>query len=253
MTRLDDRISSSTTAPHPRTVLDRLIALLDAVKHAGGAISVTDLAARTDMPKSTVSRLVTELVEQRYLTRADGGVALGMRLFELGARAALPRRLVSAAAPVVRHLSERTGERVGLWVQQGVDMVSVAAVPGRLPMLPARAGMRSPALTTASGKAYLAFCADERVVDRVSAPLFGDDAERFRHELMDVRTAIVATDPGESYQGVVAVASPIIAPDLSVLGSISVAGPTDSMRIDRIAPLVKAAGVSLSRQLSVAR
>ena len=54
--------------------------------------------------------------------------------------------------------------------------------------------MRSPALTTASGKAYLAFCADQSVVDRVSAPLNDDAADHFRDELSQVRASVVATD-----------------------------------------------------------
>ena len=85
---------------------------------------------RTGLPKSTVSRLAAELTGQRYLERRDDGVTLGLRLFELGARASLPRRLIAAAAPVIRNLREVTGERVGLWVQQGTDMVSIAAVAG---------------------------------------------------------------------------------------------------------------------------
>ena len=122
----------------------------------------------------------------------------------------LPRRLVAAAAPVLRNLRDVTGERVGLWVQQGTDMVSIAAVAGRLPMLPTRAGMRSPALTTASGKAYLAFCADPAVVDRISAPLVDGDADHFREELAHVRDAAVALDIEASYPGILAVASPVL-------------------------------------------
>ncbi|AWB89003.1 IclR family transcriptional regulator [Salinibacterium hongtaonis] len=249
MASIDGHTNTDPLA-RPATVLHRFIAILDAVKGTEGARSIAELVAITGMPKSTVFRLVSELVEQRYLARADGGVTLGLRLFELGARAVLPRRILSVAAPTVRGLSERTGERVGLWVQQGLDMVSIAAVQGRLPMLSAHAGMRSPALTTASGKAFLAFCADQSVVDRVSASLVDEDAERFRDELVDVRTSVLATDLGLSYRGVVAVASPIIAPDRTVLGAISVAGPRDSMRVDNIAPLVRAASLSLSRQLA---
>ena len=75
------------------------------------------------------------MIQQRYLERTEDGVTLGLRLFELGARASLPRRLIAAAAPVIKNLWDLTGERVGLWVHQGTDMVSIAAVPGRLPML----------------------------------------------------------------------------------------------------------------------
>ena len=244
------------TTPAPSggqvSVLGRIIAILDAVKESGGSISITDLAMRTGLPKSTVSRLVAELTGQRYLERAEDGVTLGLRLFELGARASLPRRLLTAAAPVIRNLWDVTGERVGLWVQQGTDMVSIAAVAGRLPMLPTRAGMHSPALTTASGKAYLAFCADQGVVDRVSAPLIDAAADQFRVELTHVRAAVVAMDLEVSYPGILAVASPVLSGDRVVLGAISIAGPSGAMDPDRVAPLVRAAGTTVSRRLTAA-
>ncbi|MEI3847735.1 MULTISPECIES: IclR family transcriptional regulator [unclassified Microbacterium] len=236
----------------PVSVLDRMISILDAVKDSGGSLSVTDLAALTRLPKSTVSRLVAELAGQRYLERTDEGVTLGLRLFELGARASVPRRLLGAAAPVIRQLREVTGERVGLWVQQGTDMVSIATVAGRVPMLPTRAGMRTPALTTASGKAYLAFCGDQGIVDRVSAPLARADADHFRDELSHVRHSVVALDMGESYPGILAVASPVLSNDRAVLGAISIAGPSGAMDPERVAPLVRAAGTNVSRRLTAA-
>jgi DNA-binding IclR family transcriptional regulator len=131
-------------------------------------------------------------------------------------------------------------------------MVSVAVVPGRLPMLSTRVGARSPALTTASGKAFLAFCSDERVVDHVSGHLRGRDADRFRTELDEVRESSVALDRGVAYPGIVAVASPLISSDRVVLGAISIAGPSGSMDADSVAPLVYAAGATLSRRLAAA-
>jgi len=252
MTSLAEWNTSPARSSEPVSVLGRIIAILDAVKESGGSVTITELAARTDMPKSTVSRLVAELIGQRYLERTDEGVTLGLRLFELGARASLPRRLLSAAAPVIRNLRDVTGERVGLWVQQGTDMVSIAAVAGRLPMLPTRAGMRSPALTTASGKAYLAFCADQGVVNRVSAPLFPEAADHFRDELSHVRAAVVAMDMEVSYPGILAVASPVLTADRVVLGAISVAGPSGAMDLERVSPLVRAAGKTVTRRLTAA-
>jgi DNA-binding IclR family transcriptional regulator len=244
--------TGSARAVSPVSVLDRIIAILDAVKESDGSISITGLAAQTGMPKSTVSRLAAELTEQRYLERTDEGVTLGLRLFELGARASLPRRLMAAAAPVIRNLCDVTGERVGLWVQQGTDMVSIAAVAGRLPMLPTRAGMRTPALTTASGKAYLAFCADQGVVNRVSAALIQDAAVHFRDELSHVRASVIAMDMEVSYPGILAVATPVLSADRVVLGAISIAGPSGAMDPERVAPLVRAAGTTVTRRLSAA-
>lgn len=252
MSSLAEWNTTPAATGRPVSVLDRLIAILDAVKEADGSITVTDIAADTGLPKSTVSRLVTDLTAQRYLERTEAGVALGLRLFELGARASLPRRLVEAAAPVIRNLRDVTGERVGLWVQQGTDMISIAAVAGRLPMLPTRAGMRSPALTTASGKAFLAFCSDATVVDRISAPLVADDADHFREELAHVRESVVAVDVEASYPGILAVATPVLSTDRVVLGAISIAGPSGAMDPDRVAPLVRAAGATVTRRLVAA-
>jgi IclR family acetate operon transcriptional repressor len=245
-------IDGQAAAPcgEPSSVLDRILAILDSVRESDGSTTITEIAGLTDLPKSTVSRLAGALVEQRYLERTEGGLALGLRLFELGARASLPRRLRTTAAPIIRELWDLTGERIGLWVQSDTSMVSVAAVPGRLPMLSTRAGMRSPALTTASGKAFLAFCEDESVVDRVSASLIEDDAARFRTELTRVRASAIATDEGVAYPGIRAFASPVMSPAGGVIGALSIAGP-DSMD-DRYAPIVRAAGVDLSRRLAAA-
>jgi len=252
MTSFAEWNTASVRPAGSASVLDRIINILDAVRESRGSISITELAARTALPKSTVSRLVAAMIQQRYLERTEDGVTLGLRLFELGARASVPRRLIAAAAPVIKNLWDLTGERVGLWVHQGADMVSIAAVPGRLPMLSTRVGMRSPALTTASGKAYLAFCADQRVVDRVSAPLLDDAADQFRDELSQVRASVVATDREVSYPGILAVASPVLSADQVVLAAISIAGPSGAMDTDSVAPLVRAAGATLSRRLAVA-
>jgi IclR family acetate operon transcriptional repressor len=252
MTSLTEWNTSPAETGEPVSVLDRIIAILEAVRLSGGSITITDLATETGMPKSTVSRLAADLTRQRYLDRSEDGVALGMRLFELGARASLPRRLLAAAGPVIRNLRDVTGERVGLWVQQGTDMVSIAAVAGRLPMLPTRAGTRSPALTTASGKAYLAFCTDQAVVERVSAPLVRDEADDFRDELSHVRSSVIAMDREVAYPGILAVASPVLSAARAVVGAISIAGPAEAMDAERVAPLVRAAGVALTRRFEAA-
>lgn len=244
------RLPPTSAATGPPTVLARLLTILEAVKTSPEPPTVGDIAATTGIPKSTAARLVSDLVDRGYLERGDAGIHLGLRLFELGARATIPRALTAAAAPVIDSLARQTGERVVLWVQQGTEMVSLTAVPGRLPMLPTNAGMRSPAVTTASGKAYLAFCQDKLTVARVSATLFEDQVTRFRDELDQVRSTGFANDPGAAYRGVQAMASPIIAAKHDVIGAISVAGPVGSMHTGAIAPLVRAAGTAVSRRLA---
>jgi IclR family acetate operon transcriptional repressor len=254
MTRLAEqpRVQADLPPDEPTSVLDRILVILDSVKESDGSISITELSARTRMPKSTVSRLAAALVEQRYLERTQIGVALGLRLFELGTRASVPRRRPAAAAPIIRDLWDLTGERIGLWVHSDAEMVSISAVPGRLPMLSTKAGTRSPVLTTASGKAFLAFCDDEAVVDRISAPLVDDAAAQFRSELNQVRQSSIAVDAGVSYPGILAFASPVLSAKGAVIGALSIAGPHGSMDSERVAPLVREAGADLSRRFAAA-
>ena len=63
---------------------------------------------------------------------------------------------------------------------------------------------------------------------------------------------IVALDMGESYPGILAVASPVLSNDRAVLGAISIAGPSGAMDPERVAPLVRAAGTNVSRRLTAA-
>ena len=231
-------------------VLDRILAILNAVRETAGSSTITRIAVTTGIPKSTVSRLVGDLVRQRYLTRTGGHVELGLRLFELGARAHAPRRLSMAAMPVLVELYNATGEHLNVAVREGADMLSVVSVRGRLHPAPSRAGVRVPSVSTALGKAVLAFSGD----DVMQAPVItGLDAPRrttLERELLSIRSGAVALDRCETFPGVLAVASPVLSPDRVPVAAISVAGPVADMNLDRVAPLVRHAALALTRRLA---
>jgi IclR family acetate operon transcriptional repressor len=234
----------------PVSVLDRILAILETVRESNGSTTITQLAVATGIPKSTVSRLVADLVRQRYLTRGEDGVVIGLRLFELGARASTPRRLSLAALPVLAELSNATGEHLNVAVQEGCQMLSVISVRGRLRPVPSRAGVRVPSATTALGKAVLAFTPDGAVVDAVMAGSDRYERSRLEQELAAVRSDGVAVDRCETFPGVVGVASPILSPDRLPVAAISVAGPVSDMDPKRIAPLVRHAALALTHRLA---
>ncbi|BDZ65363.1 IclR family transcriptional regulator [Agromyces mangrovi Wang et al. 2018] len=234
----------------PVSVLDRMIAILEVVRASDGSTTITSVARETGIPKSTASRLVGELVRQRYLCRSDHGIGIGLRLFELGARAARPRRLSTAALPVLAHLFNATGEHLNLAVPEGPHMVSVLAVRGRLQPAPSRPGVRVPAATTALGKAVLAF-SDDELVDSIAAEIAPRSRRTFASELADVRATSIAIDRCGTFPGVVALASPILAPDRHPVAAISIAGPVADMDPVRMVPLVRQAASALTRRLSL--
>ena len=67
-----------------------------------------------------------------------------------------------------------------------------------------------------------------------------------------MRASVVAMDMEASYPGILAVASPVMSADRVVLGAISIAGPSGAMDPQRVAPLVRAAGTTVTRRLTAA-
>lgn len=241
----------SALRDEPVCVLDRILAILDTVRESHGSTTITQLALATGIPKSTVSRIVGDLIRQRYLTRTEHGVAIGLRLFELGARASTPRRLSAAALPVLAELFNATGEHLNVAVQEGRDMLSVISVRGRLRPVPSRAGVRVPSVTTALGKSVLAFTNDESVLRSVMAGLDPYRRQMFERELARVRAESVAIDRCETFPGVVGVASPVLSPERLPVAAISVAGPVTDMDANRMMPLVRHAALALTHRLAL--
>lgn len=233
----------------PVSVLDRIIAILEAVRDSDGSTTITRIATATGTPKSTVSRLVRDLVRQRYLARTADGVGIGLRLFELGARTSGPRRLSLAAVPVLAQLFNATGEHLNVAVQDGTSMVSVISVQGRLRPAPSRAGVRVPSATTALGKAVLAFSSDDSVLRSIRMGLDPRARDALERELAGVRLSSVALDYGVTFPGVVGVASPILSAERHAVAAISVAGPVADMDPQKIVPLVRHAALMLSHRL----
>jgi IclR family acetate operon transcriptional repressor len=241
----------SAQGGEPVSVLDRIIAILEVVRESHGSTTITQVALATGIPKSTVSRLVGDLVRRKYLTRTDGGVAIGLRLFELGARASTPRRLSVAALPVLAELFNATGEHLNVAVQEGHDMLSVISVRGRLRPAPSRAGVRVPSITTALGKAVLAFTEDESMLRGMMTDLEPQARKALERELAGVRASAVAIDRCETFPGVIGVASPILSTDRCPVAAISVAGPATDLDPMRMGPLVRHAALALTHRLAL--
>lgn len=240
------------------SVFGRTLRVIEAFGSADTTLSLADLSARTELPKSTVHRIAHGLVERGWLERVDEQYALGIRLFELGQRVQLQRfDLHEIAIPFMEDLYEATHEIVNLGILDGSDVVYLAKISGhrRVP-IPTRLGGRLPAHCTALGKAMLAFSAtDVRDTNRPAAlaartPHSITDPGNLETELAAIKRDRTAIDREELIVGVVCVAAPVFRDDL-VVAAVSVTGP--KARIDplRIAPAVQTAARGISRRLSL--
>ena len=91
-------------------VLDRVVAILDAVEHA--PMGSSELARHLELSVPTTHRLAAAMVAHGLLRRdPDGRHHPGPRLES--------SRLVGAAHPVLEDLQRATGENAQLWVRRG--------------------------------------------------------------------------------------------------------------------------------------
>ena len=95
--------------------VSRALAVLDALA-AGGELGTNELARRTGVNASTVSRLLATLSAGRYVEQAPSGrYRLGVRLVQLGNTVVDRLDLRELAQPGLRALVEAKLRRVGLF------------------------------------------------------------------------------------------------------------------------------------------
>jgi DNA-binding IclR family transcriptional regulator len=140
--------------------------ILDALGDSG-PLGVMDLSRKLEMEKSGVSRLLSTLKSRDYVrVLADGRHDLGLRLFELGQilQARMPIR--QAVVPHVEALNRDTGETASA-AHYHLGHVSYLhdAISDKEIRLGGRIGMRCQPWNDICGKAILAFCDEDYVLD----------------------------------------------------------------------------------------
>ena len=99
-------------------MLDKSVAVLDAL--ASGPLPLAELAPAAGLPRATAHRLAVALEAHGFVDRDNEG------RFVLGPRV-VGSDLVSAAAPVVASLRDKTGESAQLYIRRGDERVCVLA------------------------------------------------------------------------------------------------------------------------------
>ena len=99
--------------------IERAFAVLRAL--ARGGMGVTEIAERTELPKSTVARLLDALDTEGAVTQREAGgpYTLGPAMATLGASAGPAPGLRSVVRPFAEHLASTTGGSAGFTVRRG--------------------------------------------------------------------------------------------------------------------------------------
>jgi IclR family acetate operon transcriptional repressor len=212
--------------------IGRATVVLDAIAESSGSLTLTELALRTGLPRSTVHRIVQSLEQELFVVRLPDrqGYSLGPGLLKFGMGAHL--KLLSANRPQLAQLARVMNEHVELAVFSGREVVVVdqLASPDRLRGV-TKVGKSFSLHASCIGTALLAHLPADRVSDLVREPLtrftantIVDPAE-LTARLDRIRLSHIAIDNEEHDVGISAVATGFVGPT-GALQAVSIVMPT---------------------------
>jgi DNA-binding IclR family transcriptional regulator len=244
--------------PDGLRAVERTVAVLRALAASPAGASLTEVVKETGIPTTTLHRMLG-LLRGTALVRetADGRYALAAGTMTLARSYLDGLDLRQEALAVMRPLSARTAETCHLGVLALVHVVYIEKVDTPSPVrMYSRVGQSNPALTTALGRAILAW-SPAHVVDEVVeawARLCGEPVPRTRVDalLAGVRADGYARDLQENELGICCVAAPVFDHTGHVVAGLSISVP--ATRFDTAAPArlgaqVRAAAEDLSHRL----
>ncbi|MFH1114049.1 MAG: IclR family transcriptional regulator [Pseudomonadota bacterium] len=242
--------------------LDRALDILDCFDFENREFKLAGLAKRTGLNKTTVLRLVSNLVNRRYLKydAASGSYSLGMRLFEFGSVIFSSFSLRKAAACHMTELQQQTASTVLLGTLMDDQLVYVDKREGNGDLrIASEIGWRRAPHHGMLGMILMAWLpADSQAELLRKAPLVPitsrtiTDPEAFRRRLAEIAKAGYVVEHGEVVEGCVGVAAPIRDYSRSVIGAIGVAiveAQQDEASVQRSVEAVRRAAQLVSAEL----
>jgi IclR family KDG regulon transcriptional repressor len=242
--------------------LDRALGLLEMLCQSNGGLSLTELSRRSNLPKSTVHRLLGGLIARRLVTQdtSNQHYVPGIKLFELSQQALQKLRLRDQALPELRELCSATRETVHLAILDDGDVIYIdkEESPQTIRMFSA-IGKRGPAHCTGVGKVLLAGLSDgelSAVVRAKGLPRFTEntitDPEDLRTHLQQVRELGYAIDDREHETDIRCIACPVFDYRGLAIASISLTVPAfrgSREDVEAQAPVVREYADRISRKM----
>ncbi len=261
MASSSETISATKRSPYKIQVLDRALAIINAIAESRTDVPLMELAESVKLHKSTVHRILMILESYRIVDRdtQSGHYRLGLRLFELGNIAIGTFNIRDRARRHLERLLYEVDETVHLCVLDAGEILYLDKFePSRSVRMASRIGRRNPAHCTAVGKAILSRLTDREVDDilrshglpRLTPNTITTPAE-LKIELQSIRKRGYSIDNEEVEEGVRCIAAAVLDHAERPIAAISVSAPAFRLpveKIDVVAAQVTQAAQELSKE-----
>lgn len=224
---------------------EKTLRILETIHELQGA-GVTEIAERLDMSKATAHHHLSTLEENEYVVKDGSTYRAGLKLLEMGEHARRQTGVFDIAKSEIDDLAEQTGELANLMMEEHGRGVYVYIASGEEAVhLDTKVGTRQYLHTSALGKSILAHMPPakfEQVIDRHGLPAQTSntvtDKATLQSELDEIRDRGVAFDGEERAEGIRCVAAPITDNRGSLIGAVSVSGPSTRLKGDRFREVI---------------
>ena len=230
---------------YPIRAVDRVCDILDILANNPEGVSLPEVAAASNLPKSSAFRYLAALEARRYVERdaTHSLFRLGLAFRHQDSRAM--DRLIECALPELEKLRDVLGETTNLAVLDGPQVVhSLVVESPHMMRLAARPGDRAYIHSTALGKAMCAGLPEDRVRSMLSVAGMPrittntiTDPDRYLEELDRVRRDGFGMDDAENQPSGRCVAVAI--EGLSFPAGISVSAPADRFPAEDVPAVVR--------------
>lgn len=227
------------------SVLAKATEILDLVADAPDEATLTVIAQRLGLPRSSTHRLLSELVQLGLLFRVGtANYVPGPRLTRWGEVASGANDIVRIARASMVRLRDAEGESVHLYVRQRDRRVCVAAMEGNYELRHfTEVGKPLPLSAGASGKLLLAFAdpatqaVELRRVARAPVSPRAPGLDELTAQLEEIRVTGWSMSFGEREEGLAAAAVPIRNLAGTVHAALAISGPTGRLTAERLVDL----------------
>ncbi len=215
------------------TALSRGLQILRAFTPDRPMLSLHEITTETNLPKSTVLRLLRTLISLNYVRFNDltKKYYLGMETMSLGYTVLSGLDLRERALPYMEKLADLTQQNVGLGILDGGEVVYAERIKKYRPVsFGVQPGMRINAYRSSMGRAILAFSEEKEVKrfltvilkEKDAVNMLGRSGKLLQKLLNDVRKKGYALDYEELIPGLAGIAAPILKSKTEVEGAINI-------------------------------
>ncbi|MBQ8537551.1 MAG: IclR family transcriptional regulator [Clostridia bacterium] len=187
--------------------LQRGLAILELLAETPQGMTLGQIAAHLDLPKSSAFNLLHTLEDAKYLRMTpQGAYQLSLKMFEVGAQAVNQVDVTAVLRQYMGDIHQALDETTHLGVQSGLEVLYIDKLESTQSIrMASRIGARMPLYATAMGKAFLACMTDDEVralyKGQPLTPLTPNtltDVEALIRQLHEVRRSGVAMEREEN-------------------------------------------------------